>query len=456
MVISRALTALRLRLALLLTAFLGAWVAVNPARAQIETPELLAIYQYLETASPALLRQRFSQVEAATAVAIARAQRLPDVVADLQFNTTAERRPDFDDIEWRHRPFSRIYASQPIFHWFALKSNQAIAEFSVEIARLNYQDQVRGLKRETRRWYLAILDREASLAQARDREDSARRFLYLQESRRQLGRVSTADLLQAQSRLLQSQTQVLDEIRMLGETRQVFFRVSGFAGPVLADWPAVFETVLLSEPVAAPSPAPESPESAATRILALQVEQSRREATIARSATRPKLDLLLSLFQDEIDAQGGDSLTRDNLFVGIRLIWNLFDGFEADARTRLANQRQTALLQELAQSRLLLQREFALLTAQIEASSEAVSQRRLDLEARSSLVAQARLELERGRLTEDDLRNQQVELNQVRIDLLRTILFLDYKRSELTDLLTTTLEAVQEGRALNRHDMPKS
>lgn len=405
--------------------------------------ELNRILDFLRERSPTMRSSLLRLREVEQNIRIARAQRLPNVSADIQFNVTAEDREDFEDIFWRQRPFNRISASQPLFRWFALKRAQENAHLQVEYMELSHSLTLRNLVRETRERYFQVLELQLVRDLAEARMEAERRNVEREELNLELGRASSDEYLQAVTRFQEDQTRLYDAQRRLQSTLTTFKARTGYREPILQDYREVAQALLAVEvePIIPDSIPREDLETEETLRLANLAEQAEKDQVIQRARTRPNLSLLVQVFQDEISQRGlEDSITRNNLFLGIRVVWNIFDGWEGDARVRQAELRQRRYELELDQARIDLLDQVEQTLSEIRLAEDAIAARRQQLDYLDERVEKARIELDQGRITEDDLFNIRVSRDQAHYNLVRA--YVDYVllRAGLNDILEGSIE----------------
>ncbi len=122
------------------------------------------------------------------------------------------------------------------------------------------------------------------------------------------------------------------------------------------------------------------------------------------------------------------------------MIWNIFDGFEGDARTRQAKNRARQYQANLEHVRDSLASQIEILTEQITTGREIVESQRERLSLQKERVETVEIMIRRGAATPDDLLEEQIRREQAELDLIRSIRGYVLKRSELADLISVTFD----------------
>ncbi len=409
----------------------------------ISTPidELNTILESTSELAPTSIIRRMDIEQTGENFFIARAQRLPSLTADIQFNTTAEDREDVEDVIWRTRPFNRISASQPLYHWNALLRAQQIAELQGKYSELNYALSLRNLQQEVRNLYFQILELEMTKYIAEARVESDKRLVETREQSLELGRTSSESYLEAVSRLQNDQTRFYEAAKRVESTRSRLKIRSGYSEPVIQDMQAVIDA-LLEAPLPEWNPtAPSEEELTNEEVLRFEnlAEQADKERDIHRSRTRPKLNLLISAFQDEVNSIGtSEGITRTNFFFGVRIAWEIFDGWEADARVRQANIKKRRYEFEMDQAKIQLLDTIELLLQELDFAKQAIENRKGQLKYLDERVAKYELEVQQGRRTENQLKDVMISRDQGLFTLVQAHVDFHLLYAQLHDLLTGT------------------
>lgn len=401
-------------------------------------PELRQLIEAVNLSTPALVEQQLVY-EAENDVIIARANRLPRVYADLQLNITAEDRSDFDSVIWRQRPVNRISVAQPIYHWGALQAGQRVAELQVGNRELMHQRNLRNLRQRVREAYFQVLEREYSFLLAQRRLQSAERSLASVELSFDLGNVSRNQLLRAQYHVKNLEGSVFNQQQALQQVRFRLFEQTGIRLEPMGNIDQKIDQFLQVSmaDIRALSEAPEIRDESSL-ILQNQIRQAEHRFTIERARNRPRFDVVLSVFQDEIGRTQQDSITRNNLFVGFRMVWDIFRGGDGRARQRNALSQRNRLRQGLEMSIDKLDQEFDFLQERIMQTAELLNARDQQVAAMEELYRQREVEVEQGRALEDDLFDDRISLDQARLNFVQLATNLFLLQSQLADLLATS------------------
>ncbi len=406
-------------------------------------PQLDSLLEALEESSPPTLIDRLRIEESRDQVVIARSRRLPDIFADLQFNVTGEDREDFDSLLWRNRPFNRISLRQPLYHWNALKAGEEVAELQLKNTALSYRQNLRNRKQGLRNAFFRLVEREYSLQLAKSRVEVAKRSLESVELSRELGEASDSDLLRAQYRLQNEQGRVLFQTQSLEQVRFQIFEQTGVRVDQLERFDNLINRLLNLDFQELDYPGWDirliDEES---RILENRIEQAEQDLVIQRSRNRPKVNLLVSAFQDEINTAGvEESITRNNLFFGFQVVWNIWDGGEGRARSRIALNRKAQLEKALELTNENLREEFRFLIDRLQQMVKLLRARQVQIEAMDGLLQQSRVEVEQGRAIADQLLDDQIDLDNAKLLYLRSVTDYFLTLAQIADLLTVPPES---------------
>jgi outer membrane protein len=255
--------------------------------------------------------------------------------------------------------FGNITATQNLYHWGALRKRVDIARQRVELADEALAGQTADHLMELRLGYLrwqALLQREVGLQ--RSLELSTR----LVEGQRQLadaGQAAEQEVLEMEARLLESmETQVAIEREKQGLLSFIQQLSGGIPDPQLLAMQsldriqplddAAFER--LQQRVAEHKGVP-SREEQNWRGLA-RVEADHYD--VVRRQTWPVLQAVAGVYTDQLDAiNATNSILRTQLYVGLQVNWNIFDGWQTEAskRATLARQRSHELQAQMAAER---------------------------------------------------------------------------------------------------------
>lgn len=414
---------------------LHSWIeGLYPER---EFPLLQDLLDSLETTSTPTLIDRLRIEEDRDGVVVARSRRLPDVFADIQLNVTAEDREDFEDLVWRSRPFNRVSLRQPLYHWSALKAGEKAAELELENAHLRYEQNLRNRKQQLRDAFFQLLEREYALQLARQRTELANNNLESVQLSVELGKASQSDLLRSNYRVQNDEGRVLFEIQALEHIRYRIFEQTGIRIREIPNLEQIVSQMLSldfrdfefqNQPI--------SLVDEEGLILENRIEQAQKDYVIQQSRNKPKVNLLLSAFQDEIGIRGNeDSITRNNLFIGFQVDWHIWDSGEGRARSRIALNRKTQLERALELSSENLKEEFRFLLDRLQQMVELLQARQVQIQAMEQLLQQRRVEMEQGRAIQDQLLDDQIDLDNTKLLYLRSVSDYFLTLAQIADLL---------------------
>jgi outer membrane protein TolC len=153
----------------------------------------------------------------------------------------------------------------------------------------------------------------------------------------------------------------------------------------------------------------------------LELERERLNEQIDRVRLRPKLDAVAGAMQDEI-SYDLDVSRRDryaSVFIGIRVSWNIFDGFATPAQVSATRARVRQMEQRLAEI------EADVLNAaddaykELEFATRALDHAESRFRSSQTALLGAKSNFERGRASELDVENAQAAANFGRLNVFR-------------------------------------
>jgi outer membrane protein TolC len=282
------------------------------------------------------------------------------------------------------------------------------------------------------------VESEYSLQLARQRAEVAGRFLESVELSQQLGDASDSDVLRAEYRKQNEEGRVLFQIQALERVRFQIFEQTGIRVTNLATLESMTERLLglNFEEFEYRSNSIELIDEQG-RILENSIEQAQQNYVIQQSLNKPKVNLLLSAFQDEINTRGEEEgITRNNYFIGLQVAWNIWDGGEGKARSRIALNRKSQLEKALELSQEQLNEEFSFLIERLEQMVDLLEARQTQIEAMDALFQQRKVEVEQGRAIADQLLDDQIDLDNAKLLYLRSVSDYFLTLAEIADLLS--------------------
>lgn len=320
---------------------------------EILRPELHVLVNEALAASPQLLLSRLETEMAAASAREAASGLYPRAVLYTQFNYQQETRRDVPGTLASTKHYYDVAVEQALFHWNAQANRARLGAVRRAIAETDLAEANRQLAFEIYDRYLQLIWRRADVERRRA-EDRLEERLW-QEATGRKERGETAEETHVQAEIdRERQRLALDEAEAeLQAGLQALARILGrerFSLEELATEvpPVGNRTAEAKDAVASGSP-PLKPPPALQRH-AQEIRVAELDYAIARTGMRPKVDLVAGLKQDEqsYTTNIAQKYGVDTRYIGVRVRWNIFDGFET--RAKVARTRAAVRLAESAYS----------------------------------------------------------------------------------------------------------
>jgi len=376
--------------------------------------EVASLLHLPERQLPGLQAWVDAAAEAAPRVIEARLQKLTAEAAEEETRSLTRPRADaFGDFSYREnsetqdgsfKPYYNVSAEQPLWHWSALTNQKRIAEIQKKLAANDYAEARRTLILEIRRAYLDLVLKKLSLAETSAAYE--RQLATLKVNRDRAARGEYASDLLATTQLDARKAEVVRDRQQaaLEHALRAFALLNGrdviSADSLPADVTALPASVrALFHPEVSATPASSAIPAALARPEG-DLEAARLRQEVTRVRNYPMVNLAAGA--DQGAASGTDQTAVVNYFAGVRVRWNIFDGFAtrtAVKQARLAVRQNEKALAEACS---------ALVNQLKDQSTElALSLRELDLAEESYGLTASRLKVDEdfwktGRLAEAD------------------------------------------------------
>ena len=367
-VLSRA--AITLVTLLFVSAVRAQWDNLTGTMPEDYLPALKPILaQALET-SPQIIGKRFEQLVQEAKVEEERSKRLPQVGGNFDYGITQSAYTNSQD---RNTGFHyNVGASQALFHWNALKNQQAAAKLSLLATEKSYALYYRAVSNTLRKAYLALVIEKAGVRQRSTAVDLARRDEKVADTKFEAGTVSAAVRETERLRLREAEFELKRAESEFETNRRRFARLVGMADlaadavPDELPRPAHSEerTVGMAAIVLRDN-AKSSPEY---EIWDLKVKEAELGQKIAATRLLPKFGASINYSLENNTYVNGNTVqqnavTRES--VGVGGSWPLFDGFatraakkQALTARRIAEHQRALGVEELLETVQTLQRKL--------------------------------------------------------------------------------------------------
>jgi outer membrane protein TolC len=333
--------------------------ANQPTEIDQRSPELEAILNSAQRKAPDLIKQEFIKTETDARLKQAKAAYYPS----LQLTTNLGYRKDYreDDAENTDN-FGLTYSAalrRPLYHWGAIEAKIEQARITNDSDALNYLKNLQQIERRIRADYLTLILNNIAL-----RNEQAKQAIL--EARSETNRINfeagkLSELAYQQSRIALDMS--LLQIERIAQSQQRiaerFQYYAGWEAPTtqsteipdfdlaaMADWlQQQHEQIASSSWIY---------QTHSAEIHSNEIAHQQEAITQIKAQQRPLIDASLTASQNQSNTSNRNNVDTFSVFGGIRVSWNIFDGFrtrnqiiEAQSKLRRLEHELRKLSQEL-------------------------------------------------------------------------------------------------------------
>jgi len=395
--------------------FVSAFLMFAPPRAfSAETlpvpeamfPQLERILSESLRAAPRMLGSNLARLQSFEESRVSALQRYPSVRAYSQYSLNQDKTAGETSSISTEKFYYSIDLIQPLYHWGALQAGARIGQINAEMARNNMIEAYRLLALEIRRDFLQLVILKQGAANARFQRDRAVKQRDVMQARIDAGEVTAGMLEPAENAIVEAELGVDRSEFAFENALERFRRLCGDDGIQAAMIPDEIP------PVTAPDASVVSPlrinyvekggadGSVRARNAELGVQYWNLQHRIARTALRPKVDLVLGSNQDErtytLNVEQRNRIA--SLYLGVRVSWNIFDSHANRHRLRASQYRvrQFELQASQVKDDLLLDAKTAATELDFTRRALKLSERSYALSAGAVAIAESLVESGRG------------------------------------------------------------
>ncbi len=356
-------------------------------------PGLQAVLENALNASEAAQLQQYFEEEARGRRVASRAAVLPSLRTSVSLRQEEEQ-GSADESSFEDRVVYDLTLSQPLYHWGARDSEKEIGSLRYDIETLNASQTASQIVQNTRRGYMGLVIAKQELEASSRSLELKREAVARQRKEVDAGSASEASL---ESLEIELERQELTYLSALNDWETSLIDFALYVGmdrvAVEAQLAAAIPKVAVMPPEKVRSllryvqPALETDE--ALRKQALEVEIAKNQLEIEKVATRPKFDAEIGMSSNALD-DDGTRREQEFVYFGLRVGWDIFDGFrtkgrQMEAAARLARTRKLQASLRGATERIISRQ---LLTLELAARTLAIDERLM--EKREKGLASAR------------------------------------------------------------------
>lgn len=359
-------------------------------------PDLRRVLVTASAHSEALLIQEMEIVAREADIEVAESERHTRVDLNSRAFYGYVYRGDVED-EFRASGNLNLNVRKPLYHWGALEASVRERERRRDYEVVDYERFYRDHLNQVRESYLRWVGAQHQLRIYTESVSFAERSLENQQKLLEVGRTSTRDVLEIEARLYETR----ERLNLAERERQYFanrleqltggkFDLASLSIPEMPEFEPMNDEELASFRSSLDrqnlGQTPEMLKAEAAK----DIESAFYESLEHRR--KPKLDLIAGVFTDRLDAVNDDDSTfRTQVFAGLQVNWNIFDGAATSALKRSSIARQRANSYRLSQTEKLIKTELDRLLDELQINIDQyrsrqtraqILQRRVDLAER--------------------------------------------------------------------------
>lgn len=385
-------------------------------------PSLSAVLNSVEANAPILLQEHEKVNEATANRMVADSKRGFRLSVGLNGHSLYEDRPNANYYQ-QYRYLASAYVRKPLYHWGALQAGSRVAELSESSSSASFSDFRRNFLDRIRVDYLGLVLSTYEIELTRRSMELAESNLDGMKERMRLGLVTELSVSEANIIVLQQRINFAEMKRKLARNTRIFMEDSGSVGgldlTISDDFRDFAKTHRfgLNLPILASNTT-----STALKNIDSAIEAEKQRIIIAKSALRPKLNLIGGFHQDKIDlADSRSSVDRNNFTIGLEANWALFDASQSRGEKRAAMARKRRYEIQLERETRHLQLEARSLREYLVTRAQTIDSSRQLLGASEDRFEKSRIEFDRNRITPDAFFSSRLSLDQSRLSLIRTV-----------------------------------
>lgn len=390
-------------------------------------PELEDILNSALKQSPRMIAENLDLLEAEQLKRVSSSGLYPDVRGFVNFFAQNEARL-LQDGSIDYADLTRVYygaaATQPIYHWGALRAAAEAGKIREEIEKNNVIEAYRKLALEIRREYMDLIIEKAALERTLRGVATQKRNLETKEVAAELGAVSRAVVSGARTDVEKAELTLDRSVRNFEDSIFDFARLTGATNfsaedipdeiPNVTAVPNAFATAWYDNYVEQEL-FEDDPRLVIDR---LRIDSEKLNESIINTNLRPKFNLLVGVSQDErsdtVDV--GNRYQFRAIYGGLSVTWRLFDGYESRGRKLAAGTRIMRYEMDMEQTAENLVRGVSRAVSDLDFAQRSLQLAERNLNAAVLNVTRTREDLEMGRGSADSVASAEMSELSVRIE----------------------------------------
>lgn len=311
-------------------------------------PQLLDIYAIANEKAPALLREIQKISEAEGMSYFFSSDKYPHLNFDI--NAGYERRlPGRGEDSDEFRNFFNLSLSQPIYHWGGIVARDQIGKIDIDLAKEGYERFYQNLAQEIRVLYISLILENIALRNAELSEEIIYKNLEVLDEQRRQGVLSeddyTLQYIELQETLLDIQKNKNQSLRIVERLEYITGYNESNLKELILEIPSpelnknLFEEKLTDFLNGGYKNSPEF------SLNLKKIQREKENLKFIESINRPLFNIQLTIKQVQDNTASFNYVDTLIYFGGVRLTWNIFDGFATKGR-KIASLARIRLLEQ--------------------------------------------------------------------------------------------------------------
>ncbi len=338
------------------------------------------------------------------------------------------RNQDRDDIDGSTTQgllYANLQLTKPLFHWGSLQAGEEMGELRYDQALGSLFTIKENLLANVRNLYLQLALARQSRRLHEKNLELGEKLIRNQERLLDLGQTTPQQLLETRLLLHQFEENLLSTEKYIYNLEDRLGAATGTTVLPGALGNLAFPPVMPLEEMETErirqvlhNSLPLAPSILRWRKN-LEIEKLNWKAL--RQRTKPKVDLVLGAFQDQVDTVSTDQfINRFNYFAGFRVNWNIFDGFETRGMLSSSRARQRIYELQLEQAERALAQEGRQFLREILFLERQMATREKKLSLLRQKIALKEKQVEDGLIPANEYLRETINFENSNIELMRT------------------------------------
>ena len=393
----------------------------EPKEVEVYITELARLLQSARDQAPALIEQAITKEEADARLKQAKAAYYPrlDLLTNLGYRK--DYRSGAEDTDNLGMTYSAALR-RPLYHWGAIEAKIEQARLSHDNASLRYLYEQQQTERRIRADYLALILDNIALQNEEKKQVVLQSNHVIEQINFEAGKTSALAYKKSEVDLKKSLLTIeriqLSKKRIL----ERFQQYAGWGGSNVTplDIPAIDTATTTQWLIAQQDALTNSNWIYHTKPAMLQInaiQHQKEELTQIKARQKPLIDTSLTASQRQTNTSLRNNVDTFSVFGGVRVQWNIFDGFETrhEKIEALAKIRRLEYGFDQLDDTLKLQANEVLDSLLFQARTLELTEEQHNVEtAEYNLQKEA---LETGRITQAQLRSESLQFNEAKLAL---------------------------------------